>query len=35
MDPDVSIGTGNGMQGIDIFSLPTSRSYGLNIKLNF
>ncbi len=35
MDPDVSIGTGNGMQGIDIFSLPTSRSFGLNIKLNF
>lgn len=35
MDPDVSIGTGNGMQGVDIFSLPTSRSYGLNIKLNF
>lgn len=35
MDPDVSIGTGNGSQGIDIFSLPTSRSFGLNLKLNF
>lgn len=35
MDPDVSIGTGNGTQGIDIFSLPTSRSFGLNLKLNF
>ncbi len=35
MDPDVSIGTGNGMQGVDIFSLPTTRSFGLNIKLNF
>lgn len=35
MDPDISVGTGNGMQGIDIFTLPTSRSFGLNLKLNF
>lgn len=35
MDPDVSMGTGNGVQGFDIFNLPTTRSYGLNIKLNF
>lgn len=35
MDPDVSIGTGNGFQGVDIFSLPTTRSFGLNLKLNF
>lgn len=35
MDPDVSVGTGNGTQGIDIFNLPTSRSFGLNVKLNF
>lgn len=35
MDPDVSIGTGNGLQGVDIFSLPTTRSFGLNLKLNF
>lgn len=35
MDPDVSPGTGNGMQGIDMFGLPTSRSFGLNLKLNF
>ncbi len=34
-DPDVSMGTGNGVQGIDIFSLPSSRSVGLNLKLNF
>lgn len=34
-DPDVSMGTGNGSQGVDIFSLPTSRSLGLNLKLNF
>lgn len=35
MDPDVSMGTGNGWQGVDMFSLPTSRSFGLNLKLNF
>lgn len=35
MDPDVSIGTGNGLQGVDMFSMPTSRSFGLNLKLNF
>ena len=35
MDPDVSAGTGNGIQGVDMFALPTSRSFGLNLKLNF
>lgn len=35
MDPDISAGTGNGMQGADMFGLPTSRSFGLNLKLNF
>lgn len=35
MDPDVSMGTGNGLQGFDIFNLPTTRSFGLNVKLNF
>lgn len=35
MDPDVSAGTGNGVQGVDMFALPTSRSFGLNLKLNF
>ena len=34
-DPDVSMGTGNGVQGVDIFNLPSSRSVGLNLKLNF
>ena len=34
-DPDVSMGTGNGVQGINIFSLPSTRSLGLNLKLNF
>ena len=35
MDPDVAAGTGNGWQGVDMFALPTSRSFGLNLKLNF
>ena len=35
MDPDVSLGTGNGWQGVDMFALPSSRSIGLNLKLNF
>lgn len=35
VDPDVSAGTGNGWQGIDMFALPTTRSFGLNLKLNF
>ena len=34
-DPDISMGTGNGVQGINIFSLPSTRSVGLNLKLNF
>lgn len=35
MDPDVSMGIGNGLQGFDVFNLPTTRSFGLNVKLNF
>lgn len=35
MDPDVSMGTGNGLQGFDVFNLLTTRSFGLNVKLNF
>lgn len=35
MDPDVAAGTGNGWQGVDMFALPTTRSFGLNLKLNF
>lgn len=34
-DPDISGSTKNGWQGIDVFSLPTTRSFGLNLKLNF
>ena len=34
VDPDVSISTANGLGGIDMFNYPSSRSFGLNIKLN-
>lgn len=35
MDPDVSASINNGYQGIDCFALPSTRSFGLNLKLNF
>ncbi|WP_143307899.1 SusC/RagA family TonB-linked outer membrane protein [Chitinophaga vietnamensis] len=34
-DPEVSMGTGNGLQGVDVFGLPPVRSMGLNLKLGF
>ncbi len=34
-DPEISMSTGNNLQGVDIFSLPTTRSYGLNLKVSF
>jgi TonB-linked SusC/RagA family outer membrane protein len=34
-DPDVSMSTGTGLQGIDVFGLPAVRSYGLNLSLTF
>ncbi|MEG0993716.1 MAG: SusC/RagA family TonB-linked outer membrane protein [Bacteroidales bacterium] len=35
VDPDVSMSTANGLGGIDIFNLPTTRSFGVNLKLSF
>lgn len=35
VDPDVSISTSNGLGGIDIFNMPTSRSVGLSFKVSF
>lgn len=35
IDPDTSLSTGNALGGIEVFSHPTARSYGLNIKLTF
>ena len=33
-DPDVSLSTGNGLGGFELFNTPSSRSYGLSLKLN-
>lgn len=34
VDPDISVSTGNGLGGIDIFNYPSARSFGFNLKLN-
>ncbi len=34
VDPDISLSTGNGLGGIDVFNHPSGRSFGLNIKVN-
>jgi len=34
-DPELSMSTGNGLQGIDVFSLPTTRSMGLSFRCSF
>ena len=34
-DPDVTFSTGVGFQGVDVFSLPTTRSFGFNLSLGF
>ena len=35
VDPDISLSTANGLGGFEIFNLPSARSFGVNIKLNF
>ena len=35
VDPDVSVSTANGLGGIDMFNVPSERSFGVNLKLNF
>ena len=34
VDPDISLSTGNGLGGIDVFNHPSGRSFGLNLKVN-
>ncbi|MDB4922795.1 SusC/RagA family TonB-linked outer membrane protein [Mucilaginibacter sp.] len=34
-DPDVTLSTGNGFQGLDIFNLPTVRSIGFKVSAQF
>lgn len=35
VDPDISVSTSNSYSGIDAFSMPSTRSYGLTIKATF
>ncbi|MEO7979171.1 TonB-dependent receptor plug domain-containing protein [Flavobacterium sp.] len=34
-DPNVALSTGQGLQGVDVFGLPTTRSIGLNLNVTF
>jgi TonB-linked SusC/RagA family outer membrane protein len=34
-DPEISMSTGNGLQGVDVFALPSTRSMGLNVRWSF
>jgi hypothetical protein len=34
-DPDATLSTGNNLQGVDVFGMPTNRSFGVNLKLKF
>jgi TonB-linked SusC/RagA family outer membrane protein len=34
-DPDIAMATGTGLQGVDVFSAPAVRSYGLNLGFTF
>lgn len=35
VDPDISLSTGNGLGGFELFNMPSTRSYGFNVKLTF
>ncbi|WP_276483303.1 SusC/RagA family TonB-linked outer membrane protein [Paraflavitalea pollutisoli] len=34
-DPEISMSTDNGLQGVDVFGLPATRSLGVNLKVAF
>ncbi|MDR1258705.1 MAG: SusC/RagA family TonB-linked outer membrane protein [Tannerellaceae bacterium] len=34
-DPDGTLSVGNELQGVDVFGMPSSRSFGFNLKINF
>lgn len=34
-DPEVSLSSGNGLQGLESFTLPTTRSFGFSLKASF
>ena len=33
-DPETSMSTGNGLQGVDVFGLPPVRNYGVSVKMS-
>lgn len=35
VDPDVSLSTANGLGAFELFNMPSSRSYGFSLKMNF
>ena len=35
VDPEVALSTGNGLSAFELFNLPSARSYGVSLKLNF
>ncbi len=34
-DPNISLSTGEGLQGVDVFGMPSTRSIGFNVNLTF
>lgn len=34
-DPEGALSVGNGLQGVDVFGTPSTRSFGFNVKVNF
>lgn len=34
-DPEITMSTGNGLSGVDIFSMPANRSYGFSLNVGF
>lgn len=34
-DPNIALSTGEGLQGVDVFGLPSTRSIGLNLNITF
>ncbi len=34
-DPNVALSTGEGLQGVDVFGMPSTRSIGINLNLTF
>ena len=34
-DPNISLSTGEGLQGIDVYGMPSTRSIGLNLNVTF